>query len=294
MDLKQAKTFSLVIKPGDDRVAHLAQSLIAYLARQKKKILLDPTVNFELSTETAKLVSHVKDSREQCDILIALGGDGTLLNAARSIAQNNTPLIGINLGQLGFLVEIAPQNMEHHLDAILNNQYRLEERIMLEAQYFHNRSLVAKHIACNDVVVKQYASGRLIKLRTLIDEATVSMMSADGIIISTPTGSTAYALSSGGPLIEPTLEATLVVPICPHTLSHRPLIIDVNKTITVEHVTQDEGNALLSIDGQIDAIMKPGDHVVIKRFPHKLKLIQPEQHDYFETLKTKLRWSEGL
>ena len=293
MNLKETKKFSLNIKPGDIRVIELAQHLIEYLTKQSKEILLPPGMDFDLPQEKISIVD-LEDLFQQCDILIALGGDGTLLNAARSIANKDIPLIGINLGHLGFLVEITPQKMEYHLDNILNNRYRLEERIMFSAQYFHKGELYAEHVACNDVVVKQYASGRMVNLATSINDAPVSIMYADGLIVSTPTGSTAYALSSGGPLIEPTLEATLLVPICPHTLSHRPLIIDAHKSVTIEHTPQNEENALSSIDGQIDIIMQPGDCVVIKTLPTKLKLIQPEQHDYFETLRNKLHWSETL
>ncbi len=293
MDIKNSQKIGLIIKPNDERSIKVTQDLVSYLLSRKKKVFIDEEARVDLLERSVESV-HRKELATLCNLIVALGGDGTLLCAARAIAHREVPLIGISLGNLGFLVEISPQQMVSKLDQIFDNHYRLEERTMLAATHLRGNNTLEEYNACNDVVIKHHGTARMIELNTSIDDSLISSILSDGLIVSTPTGSTAYALSSGGPLVEPILEATLIVPICPHTLSYRPLIIDANKTIEIEYTHYNEDPGLISIDGQINTMSQPGDRVTIKTLPHKLNLIQPPKHDYFHTLRTKLRWSEKL
>lgn len=291
MNIKDSRKVGLITKPNDARGAEVARDLIAYLLNRNKEVFIDQNTGSYVQDKNIKRIYRT-ELANICDLIVVLGGDGTLLSAARAAARKGVPLIGVNLGNLGFLVEILPQQMAKQLDQIFDADYRLEERTMLTATHVPGDRALEEYDACNDIVIKHHGTARMIELDTFIDAAPVSTMLSDGLIISTPTGSTAYALSSGGPLVEPTLEATLIVPICPHTLSYRPLIIDANKTIEIKYTHRNEDAGLVSIDGQIDMMLKPGERITIKPLSHKLKLIQPQQHNYFYTLKTKLRWSE--
>ena len=291
MDIENSQKIGLIVKPNDARGDKVARDLIAYLHGHNKQVFVDQASASALWQENVEWMRR-SELPDRCDLIIVLGGDGTLLSAARAAARKSVPLIGVNLGSLGFLVEILPRQMVERLDQIFGNDYRLEERIMLTATHVRTDKTLNACDACNDIVIKHHGTARMIELNTCIDAALISTMLSDGLIISTPTGSTAYALSSGGPLVEPTLEATLIVPICPHTLSYRPLIVDANKTIEIEYTHQNEDSGLVSIDGQVDMMLEPGDRIVVKPLPYKLRMIQPPQHNYFYTLKTKLRWSE--
>ena len=293
MNIKKFKNIGLIIKPKDERGIPIAQQLLAYLLNRFEHIAIDKPIS---ALTAMKGVSYIPQEKfaEHCDLAIALGGDGTLLSAARMLARKKVPLLGINFGTLGFLVEINPADMQQQLNRIFDGEYRVEQRLMLVAACLRNGQTLVEHDACNDVVIKHQGSIRMIELDTMVDDVFINTVWADGLIVSTPTGSTAYALSSGGPLVEPTLDATLIVPICPHTLSYRPLIVDSNKAVEIGYTQHNQDTALVSIDGQITEIIHPGDKIIVSAMPLKLQLIQPQEHDYFSTLRTKLRWSEKL
>ena len=293
MNIESCRKIGLIIKPNDERGIPLAKRLITYLLTHFDQVIINQQIDTLTKIDHVSYIPHAEFA-ENCDLVIALGGDGTLLSAARLLARKQIPLMGIHFGTLGFLVEIAPEDMETQLDEIFSGKYRIEQRLMLEAAVMRDDQLLAQHDACNDVVIRHPGSARMIEMDTTVDGAFINTVWADGLIVATPTGSTAYALSSGGPLVEPTLDATLIVPICPHTLSYRPLIIDAHKTVEIIYTLHNQDSGLVSMDGQIAETIQPGDRIIIKAMSSKLKLIQPRTHDYFSTLRTKLRWSEKL
>ena len=293
IDFNNIKRVALVIKPSSAQAIELAATLADYLLKRFDKVVVDEAVADDI--KVANLSSVAKEEiGAACDLAIALGGDGTFLSAARTMAHYGVPIIGINLGHLGFLAEVPPENMTDRLERIFNGDHHLEERTMISVSYRRGDEILGEYNACNDLTIKHKDSIRMIELDTSIDGLFLNTVWSDGLIVSTPTGSTGYALSSGGPIIEPTLSALLLVPICPHTLSYRPLIIQPGKAIEIQYTLHNKDAALASVDGQINQVLDPGNTVTVKTLPRKLQLIQPSDHDYLRTLRTKLRWSERL
>lgn len=229
------------------------------------------------------------------DLTIVLGGDGTLLSAARVLSDYEVPIIGINLGRLGFLVDVSTQSaMLDQVDRILAGQCVREDRFLLEGQHKRNGEILAHELAFNDVVLHNRKEVRMIEYSVAIDGKHVNHDRADGVVVATPTGSTAYALSSGGPLLYPTLQAIALVPICPHTLSHRPLVINANSHISIELDPHCETAAQVTFDGQANQSVEPGDTVEIWRKEKGITLLHPEDYDFFSILRAKLRWGDNL
>jgi NAD+ kinase len=226
------------------------------------------------------------------DLAIVMGGDGTLLNIARTLVDQRVPLIGVNQGRLGFLADVSIDTMFSTLEEMLSGQYVAEERIMLEASVERHEDVLIASYAFNDVVVSKSVTGRLIEFEVYIDNQFVYSQRADGLVVASPTGSTAYALSSGGPILHPTLEAVVMVPICPHTLSARPIAVNSRSEIEVNLIHADD--ARVHFDGQRHADLRIGDRVVIRRAHHTVRLLHPENHNYYDTLRQKLHWGEKL
>ncbi|MBL8224469.1 MAG: NAD(+)/NADH kinase [Chromatiales bacterium] len=239
----------------------------------------------------------------RCDLVIAVGGDGSMLYAARRIARYRVPVLGINRGRLGFLADVAQDEMLARVDDILDGHYRSEERLLLDAVLVEGRRRVASGIALNDVVVKRHATGRMLEYETLVDGRYVNTHLGDGFIVATPTGSTAYALSCGGPIVEPGLDALVLTPICPHTLSDRPLLIPATRTVEVrlrDTTPTSPGEprrpvpagerAEVSVDGETVGRLGPGFSVRIRAARQRVTLVHPLDHDYFGVLRSKLRW----
>ena len=224
------------------------------------------------------------------ELAIVVGGDGTLLHIARNIASRDIPLVGINLGRLGFLVDIAREDMEKALSEILHGSYQQEVRIMLNASLSRAGKVIHRAEAFNDVVVSKGELARLIEFETLVDGTHVNTARADGIIVATPTGSTAYALSANGPILAPELEAITLVPICPHTLSFRPLVISSISNVCIRMLDSGQDNSYLSFDGQSAVRLQDGDVVDIKMADHRVKLLRPVKHSHFDVLQAKLGW----
>jgi NAD+ kinase len=229
-----------------------------------------------------------------CDLAIVIGGDGTLLNAARILALHQVPIVGINMGRLGFLVDVSPAHMLDSLADILRGRYITEERFLLEATVARDRRVLVHHLAFNDVVVNNQFQTRMIEFSTQVDGRVVNHERADGIIVATPTGSTAYALSSGGPILHPALSAIALVPICPHTLSHRPLVIDSSSEIVIVIDPDCKTVAQASFDGQSNIELKPNDRIQIKRSQVNARLLHPRGYDFFDILRVKLNWGKQL
>ena len=277
------RTAGIIGKQHDDeRLASTIDRLARHLRRRGVSTL------FEAHT-AALLGSGDGQSAEAlgtaCDLIVVVGGDGTLLHAAREMAAFEVPLVGINLGRLGFLVDVSPEHIESHLDRILDGDFEADERTMLDASIDG-----ASGRAVNDIVLHKWNTVRMIEFETYIDGSFVNAQRSDGLIIATPTGSTAYALSGGGPLIHPSLDALLLVSICPHTLSNRPLVIAGGSRIEIRICDYQPELVRLTCDGQIDLPLAEGQPIRIERGAHRVRLLHPPGHSHYGILRAKLGW----
>ncbi len=288
---KNIKTIGLIVKNNEPTVVDNFRRLFEYLTTNKYSVLLDESVGSLL--ETTDLVSR-EELGQQSQLAIVIGGDGTLLSAARSLADFKTPILGINLGRLGFLVDVSPDNMLDVIEQVLAGSYKDECRFLLQAKVMRGNQELVNSDAFNDIVVHIRDVARMIDFSTYVDDVFVNEQRADGLVVSTPTGSTAYALSSGGPLIHPSLEAMTLVPICPHTLSNRPIVIGADSKVEIVINESNRSTPQVSWDGQSNFDLQPGDRILIERKANDVHLIHPEFYDYFQILRAKLRWSEQL
>jgi NAD+ kinase len=229
---------------------------------------------------------------ERADAVVVLGGDGTMLSIARAVAPHGVALIGINQGRLGFLTDITIDGMFDAVAEILGGQYVAEARILLNAQVRRAGVPVFEGAAFNDVVVSKAGTGRLIELEVAINGEFVYSQRSDGLVVATPTGTTAYALSAGGPIVHPTLEAIALVPICPHTLSARPIVVSSQSRVEVDLTYADD--ARVHLDGQAHFDLVQGDHVWITRASRAVTLLHPHSYSYYDTLRQKLHWGKQL
>lgn len=225
-----------------------------------------------------------------CDLVIVIGGDGSLLNAARTAIYNDIPLVGINRGRLGFLTDIIPAELEEKLEAILKGHYFEEKRFLLHADYEHEGQTTAIGDALNDVVLLPGDEPHMTEFEIMINNRMVNSQRADGLIVATPTGSTAYALSGGGPILHPELDVVALVPMFPHTLSSRPIVIDSHQSIEIKINALNECSPRVSCDGQKRIDVAPGSSIHIKRKSQSLRLLHPLDYNYYETLRSKLKW----
>jgi NAD+ kinase len=280
----------LIGKSGDRNVSTTLHRLVEHLESRQLPILLDEGIA-DMLPDSAHPVANRDSLAQQCDLAIVVGGDGTLLNAARSLAEPGVAVLGVNLGRLGFLVDVSPEDMDHKLQAILDGNFDEEARTLLHATVTRGDEKISASNALNDVVIHKKDIARMIELDTWINGQFLNTNRSDGLIIATPTGSTAYALSGGGPVLHPALEAITLVPICPHTLSNRPIVLHDNATIEVV-IHPGALQAQISCDGQVNSTLDPGDRITIRKHDHTLRLLHPPGHDYYEVLRKKLRWSE--
>lgn len=285
------KTIGLIGKFGDPSVGETLGLIADYLLERDFRVLFDEE-SAELIPPNGLEVASRAEMGRLCDLAIVVGGDGTLLNVARSLVDSNVPLLGVNLGRLGFLADVSPDELPHRLEEVLNGQYREETRNLLHAQIIRDGEIIAQSDAVNDVVVHKRDVARMIELETFLNEQFLNDYRADGLIIATPTGSTAYALSGGGPIIHPALSAVVVVPICPHTLTHRPIVVEASSTIEIRLRAHNTTQAQVTCDGQVSLPLEAGDSVIIRQKKCPLRLIHPRGHDYFELLRAKLRWGQ--
>lgn len=285
------KTIGIIAKDDSEAVRDTVRQLVDFLRQKSSEVLFDQSA--EGLIENTDCVSR-ETLAQQSDLAIVVGGDGTFLSAVRSLADYGTPVLGINLGRLGFLVDISPDTMLEHLQQILDGQYVDESRFLLEAEVIRAGETVARADAFNDVVVHIRDVARMIEFETYINGQFVNFQRSDGLVISTPTGSTAYALSSGGPLLHATLDAMVLVPICPHTLSNRPLVINANSTVEVVIGDSKQTTSQVTFDGQTAFDVIAGDKIVVRKKQNIIHLIHPASYDYYDILRAKLHWSEQL
>lgn len=283
-------TVGIIAKKDENALirATLAR-LVAYLKSRRREVFFEDSGGRKLSAPDDQVLSPV-EMGERCSLVVVLGGDGTLLHAARSMVSFGVPLVGINLGRLGFLVDVSPEEIEICLDPILDGEYDEEARNMLVARVDGHVSCGDGCLALNDVVVHKWNTARMVELETYIDGVFVNAQSSDGIIVSTPTGSTAYALSGGGPLLHPTLDAVLLVPISPHTLSNRPLVVAGHRHIEIHIRERDRDHVHVACDGRTTAIVQSPVRVFVEQAPRPVRLLHPKGHDYYKILRAKLGW----
>lgn len=239
-------------------------------------------------SSTIQQTCNEKELVDKCECVIVLGGDGTLLHSARIIAPGDIPVFGVNLGQLGFLTEIELNDVTPALEKLVSGEFRIEERMMIQAAVYRNGKEINRFYGLNDAVITKGAFARLIRLKTYVNNEYVDIHPADGLIISTPTGSTAYSLSAGGPLVVPNLELMIVTPICPHTLSSRPMVVDSDSIIKVE-LQSTQAEVMLTIDGQSGLSLEPFDEVIVQKSPHNAKFIKLSNRGFYEILRKKLK-----
>jgi NAD+ kinase len=225
------------------------------------------------------------------EVVLVLGGDGTMLSVNRLVAGKGVPVLGINLGSLGFLTEVCKENIYGAVDKMLAGGCTVEERLMLRARIDRGGTTIGDYLVLNDVVITKGALARIIDLETFIDKTYVTLFKADGLIISTPTGSTAYSLSAGGPILYPTLESIVLTPICSHTLTNRPIVLPDHVSIEIRLKSMSE-DVFLTLDGQTGCSLKPDDVIEIRKAEHKAKLLIGGDRGYFDVLRTKLKWQE--
>ena len=287
----QFKSVGIIAKSNDKLVFETVRSLHEFLRELGVEIRVDKNAQHCVNDTEAPCID-VAAMHKEIDLAIVVGGDGSLLSAAHSMVAHDIPIVGINRGRLGFLTDILPENMRQDLGEVLQGDYYQENRTVLIAKLTRGDEQLAQCLAVNDVVVHARDVVRMIELETRINGEYLNALRADGLIVSTPTGSTAYALSGGGPIVHPSVAATLLVPICPHTLSNRPIAVDENSRIEIVYSQHNERPGLASIDGQMNSEIIGGDQIIIERAPYPLKLLQPKSYSFFNVLRKKLNWSQ--
>ncbi|MEH6529062.1 MAG: NAD(+) kinase [Porticoccus sp.] len=250
-----------------------------------------------LESNTAQLIDNKHfpvfdsdDMAQQLDLVIVVGGDGSMLSSGRRMVDHDVPLLGVNRGRLGFLTDILPGDMEEQVDRVLSGDFIISTRFLLEVALYRNGNNVSSGIALNDVVLHPGKSVRMMEFELYIDNQFVYSQRSDGLIVSTPTGSTAYALSGGGPIMNPNLDAIVLVPMNPHTLSSRPIVVGGDSDIEIRVASRDELDPMVTCDGQNDLQPEPGDIIRIHKKAQSLRLIHPVEHNFYETCRTKLGW----
>ena len=290
---RKFETIGLIGKYADPSVGDALVSLHEYFSDNDRHVLLDESTADVFNDHEMEVVTR-NQLGTRCDLIIIVGGDGTLLSAARSLVGFGVPLLGINLGHLGFLVDLCAIDVHVELDAIMSGEYTEENRFLIISEIERDGDYFGGGNAFNDVVIHKADVARMLEIETYIDNKFMHSMHADGLIISTPTGSTAYSLSGGGPILYPSLNVMELVPICPHTMSNRPVVISGDSEIDIVVSGRFSTQAQVTYDGQINYNLLPGDHVKIMRHPKHITILHPKSYDYFEILRAKLRWGEKL
>lgn len=280
------KKIGIIGKSGRTEPAEITSELLPWLRERGVETFVD--------IETAQslgIKGYLRSEMPDVDLVIVLGGDGTLLSVARLVCERGIPILGVNLGGLGFITEVKRTEVFDALERVFSGQYYIEERLMLNAYVVRHGERIAGYTTLNDVVINKGALARIIDLETSVDKRYVTTFRSDGLIVSTPTGSTAYCLSAGGPILFPTLESIVLIPICPHTLTNRPIVLPdtVRIEITLKSLVED---VFLTLDGQVGFSLRQNDTVIVEKSPFKTRLLIPFERDFFEVLRTKLRWGE--
>jgi NAD+ kinase len=284
------KTVGIISRPRREDIAQVVPPLVNWLQAHGAKVTCDSETSDCLGSLDVQ--ARKREELPACtDLLIVLGGDGTLLSAARLAAERKVLILPINLGGLGFLTTVSQDETYSILEEIFAGRHRVSERVMLEAEVVRAGAVIRQQIALNDAVLNKAALARIMDLELRVDGEYVTTYKADGLILSTPTGSTAYSLAADGPIVYPTVEAFVVTPICPHTLTNRPLVIPDSALIEVDFKAEDDA-VFLTLDGQVGIELLRGDHVRVRKAAQKLLLVRPAKKTYYQILRSKLKWGE--
>ena len=287
------KQIGLVGRPGHAGVVETLARLIAFLQSRQLDIVLEHSTAALLPPTTLPVYKRTELGAVS-DLVVVVGGDGSMLNAARVLVNHEVPVLGINRGRLGFLTDVRPDDIEEALGAVLDGRYHEESRFMLEFEASRDGTLLPGGTALNDVVLHPGTAAQMIEFELFIAGQFVNSQQSDGLIVATPTGSTAYSLSAGGPIMHPSLNALVLVPMYPHTLSSRPLVVDADNEIRVRVVKQRAISPVISCDGAVRFHTEPGDEIIIRKKAQPLRLIHPLDYSYYEVCRSKLGWGNRL
>ncbi|MGQ9693223.1 MAG: NAD(+)/NADH kinase [Thermodesulfobacteriota bacterium] len=278
----------IILKPNKTEAMELAKELTTWFNQRDVQVFLDEQV---ASLINKAIACARAEMGRLIDFLIVLGGDGTLLSAVRDVAGKNVPILGVNLGGLGFLTEITLEELYPVLGQVLEGKMEIERRMKLKAQVLRDEEFIGEYSVLNDVVITKSVLARIINIKSSINGSYVTTYRGDGVIIATPTGSTAYSLAAGGPIVYPTLDSILITPICPHALTNRPLLVP--DLVKVEFkLESEESDVRLTLDGQIGCPLQPFDQVVVTKAQDFVSFIRSPFKDYFQVLRTKFKWGE--
>ncbi len=281
------KRIGIICKTGRPEAVEILRELLPWLREKGAEVFID--------IETARSLDVKGYPRPEIpplsEAVVVFGGDGTMLSVARIACEKDIPILGVNLGGLGFITEVQRTEVFDAMEGILSGQSVIEERLMLTASVHRHGEKIAEYTALNDVVINKGALARIIEMETLVDRMYVTSFRADGLIVATPTGSTAYNLSAGGPILYPAMDCVVLTPICPHTLTNRPIVLpdSVRVEVTLKSPAED---VFLTLDGQVGFSMRQNDTIVIEKSPFKTKLLIPRERNFFQVLRRKLKWGE--
>ena len=290
--MSSIKRIGIVLKPHQRDALRTICELVTWLHEREIELIGGPEIERErIEHETGCAVAEVPQHElaASADLMLVLGGDGTMIATARMIGDREVPVLGINYGGLGYLAEFRIEELYHALESILSGNFRLDKRVMLDIELRRGDASVTRNRVLNDVVINKSALARIIEIEAYLNSQFVNSFRADGLIVSTPTGSTAYNLSAGGPVIFPSMNAVVITPICPFTLSNRPIVVPDDAEIELLLKT-DKEEVALTLDGQVGFPLEVADRVVIRKSRTAFNLIQPMNRNYFDVLRDKLRW----
>lgn len=288
---RQFNSIGLIGKPNHQETKQTINELYNFLLDNNYDVLVEERAGAQLTQQDVKL-GLLTDIAQQCDLAVVIGGDGNMLGAARVLARYDIAVVGVNRGNLGFLADLVPDNVTTALMAMLNGEYIAEKRFLLETSIYRHGIKQSGNTAMNEVVLHAEKVAHMIEFELYIDDLFVYHQRSDGLILATPTGSTAYSLSGGGPILTPNMDAISLVPMFPHTLTSRPIVIDGNSQISLRIPSYLNENIQISCDGQVTLEVLPGDEIRISKSSDQLQLIHPVDYSYYEVLRSKLNWSE--
>ena len=283
------RTVAIFAKVHAPRCQSVAGELISWLAERGCTPLVEEHLARHIGYPGGITPEEI---REQAELVVVLGGDGTLISVSRLMCGSDVPILGINLGSLGFLTETTVEEMYPRLEKCLDGSPHISARMMLDVAVFRKGAEIRHGTVLNDVVINKGALARIVDLETRVNGQFLTTFKADGLIVSTPTGSTGYSMSAGGPIIHPHMSCIVITPICPHTLTNRPIVITDDSTVSVTVTSSFDEMVYLTLDGQVGIELTEGDSVEIRRAPKTINLVTSKTRDYFEVLRTKLKWGE--
>lgn len=287
------KHIGLIGKPDHEGANKTLTDLYEFLTQQGLTVSIEDRAAQQMEIPNLNALSLVELGQE-CDLAVVVGGDGNMLGAARVLARFDVAVIGVNRGNLGFLTDLNPESFEAPLQDVLEGKYKVEKRFLLEVEVYRHQKLKSTNTAVNEAVLHADKVAHMIEFEVHIDDEFVFSQRSDGLIVSTPTGSTAYSLSGGGPILNPTLDALSLVPMFPHTLSSRPLVVDGQSTVTLMISQNNDESLQISCDSHVTLSVLPGDEIVIKKCTLPLRLIHPKDYSYYKVLRSKLGWGSKL